>query len=45
MALIMSSADLAATSDFINNAFSYLLNNKQQRPMRKAVEAKFDVKL
>lgn len=41
MALIMSKADLAAVSEYINTSYSPLLDDIPQRPLRKAVERKF----
>ncbi len=45
MSMIFTKADLAATSKEINDLFSPLLEYGPQEPMRKAVEAKFGVKL
>lgn len=45
IALIMTSADLAATSSLVSDAFSYLLDDNPQKPLREAVKTKFNTRL
>ena len=45
LALIISAADLEATSEYINNCYSNLLDDEPQRPMREAVLKKFGTKI
>lgn len=45
MALIMTRADLAATSKYVSTSYSPLLDDMPQQPLRQAVEEKFDTRI